>query len=194
MDTEVGARLFTVMVTIRTFEETAAELMTSGKLWGFLHASIGQEAVAAGVCDVLGDDDYIASTHRGHGHCIAKGGDLYRMMAELYGAADGYCKGRSGSMHIADPERGILGANGIVAAGMPIAVGSAYSAQVRGSGQVTAVFFGEGAAGEGVFHESLNLAALWKLPIVFVCENNLYAELSHVTTHLAATSDRKSVV
>ena len=188
MNTEVGKRLFTTMVTIRSFEETAAGLMTSGKLWGFLHASIGQEAVAAGVCDVLGDHDYIASTHRGHGHCIAKGGDLYRMMAELYGASDGYCKGRSGSMHIADPERGILGANGIVAAGMPIAVGSAYSAQVRGSGQVTAVFFGEGAVGEGVFHEALNLAALWKLPIVFVCENNLYAELSHVSTHLAATS------
>lgn len=188
MDTEVGTRLFTTMVTIRKFEETAANLITSGKIWGFLHASIGQEAVAAGVCDVLTDDDYIASTHRGHGHCIAKGGDLYRMMAELHGAADGYCKGRSGSMHIADPERGILGANGIVGAGMPIAVGSAYSAQVRGSGQVTAVFFGEGAAGEGVFHESLNLAALWRLPIVFVCENNLYAELSHVSTHLAAQS------
>lgn len=188
MDDDVGLRLFRVMVTIRAFEETAAGLITSGELWGFLHASVGQEAVAAGVCDVLTEHDYIASTHRGHGHCIAKGGDLYRMMAELYGAADGYCKGRSGSMHIADPERGILGANGIVGAGLPMAVGAAYSAQVRRTGGVSVAFFGEGAAGEGVFHETLNLAALWRLPLVLVCENNLYAELSHVSTHLASTS------
>lgn len=188
MDAETGTRLYRVMVTIRTFEETAADLITSGRLWGFLHASVGQEAVAAGVCDALSDDDHIASTHRGHGHCIAKGGDLYRMMAELYGSADGYCKGRSGSMHIADPDKGILGANGIVAAGMPIAVGAAYSAQVRRDGRVVVVFFGEGAAGEGVFHESLNLASLWRLPLVFVCENNQYAELSHVSRHLSASA------
>jgi acetoin:2,6-dichlorophenolindophenol oxidoreductase subunit alpha len=184
----VGLRLFRVMVTIRAFEETAAELVTSGKLWGFMHASVGQEAVPAGVCDVLSENDYIASTHRGHGHCIAKGGDLYRMMAELYGAADGYCKGRSGSMHIADPEQGILGANGIVGAGLPIALGAAYSAQVRRTSGVSVAFFGEGAVGEGVFHETLNLAALWRLPLVLVCENNQYAELSHVSTHLASTS------
>ncbi|HEY8451194.1 MAG TPA: thiamine pyrophosphate-dependent dehydrogenase E1 component subunit alpha [Natronosporangium sp.] len=178
--------LYRVMVTIRMFEEKASSLFAAGRLPGFLHVSIGQEAVAAGVCSVLERRDLITSTHRGHGHCIAKGGHLRQMMAELYGRAEGYCKGRSGSMHIMDTEAGILGANAIVGAGIPMAAGAALSAQVRGEDRVAVAFFGEGAAAEGVFHEVLNLSALWKLPVVLVVENNQYAELTHVSTHLAA--------
>lgn len=176
--------LYRIMVTIREFEETGARLFAENRLYGNIHVSVGQEAVAAGVCACLQPADLITSTHRGHGHCIAKGGDLKRMMAELFGRQDGYCQGRAGSMHIADPEVGILGANGIVGGGFGMAVGAAYAAQVRASGQVAVAFFGEGAVAEGIFHESLNLAALWNLPVVFVCENNLYAEMSHVSLHL----------
>lgn len=183
----VVRRLFQTMAEIRELETAASRLMAKGALPGFLHLSIGQEAVAAGVCDVLDDSDFITSTHRGHGHCIAKGGRLEAIMAELYGRRGGYCAGRSGSMHIADPALGILGANAIVGAGIPIAVGAGFSASTRGSGQVAVAFFGEGAVGEGVFHESLNLAALWDLPVVFVCENNGYAEMTPVSVHLAAS-------
>lgn len=179
-----GLNLYDTMVTIREFETLASKLMANGRLPGFIHLSIGQEAVAAGVCSVLRRDDYLASTHRGHGHCIAKGGEVPRMMAELFGRRDGYGKGRVGSMHIADPDLGILGANAIVGGGIPMAVGAAYSSLARGSDQAAVSFFGEGAMAEGAFHESVNLAAVWGLPIVFVCENNLYAEHTHVSVHL----------
>jgi TPP-dependent pyruvate/acetoin dehydrogenase alpha subunit len=185
-DIDTVRRLFRTMALIRQFETTASRLMASGSLAGSLHVSIGQEGVAAGICDALLSDDLITSTHRGHGHCIAKGGGLEPMMAELYGRRGGYCGGRSGSMHIADPKRGILGANAIVGAGIPIAVGAAFSARARGTGQVAVAFFGEGAVAEGAFHESLNIASLWKLPVIFVCENNGYAELSPVSVHLSA--------
>ena len=183
--------LYRTMVTIREFETLASKLMKKGKLPGFIHLSIGQEAVAVGVCSVLRQDDYLSSTHRGHGHCIAKGGDVGRMMAELFGRHDGYCKGRVGSMHIADSDLGILGANAIVAGGIPMAVGAAYSALVRGSDQVAVAFFGEGAVAEGTCHESINLAAVWGLPVIFVCENNLYAEHTHISAHLKAEEVRR---
>lgn len=185
---ELIRRLYRTMALIRHFEDTIGRLLASGDLDGFLHLSIGQEAVAAGVCDVLGNDDYITTTHRGHGHCIAKGARIDRMLAEIFGRSSGYCGGRSGSMHVADPKRGILGANAIVGASIPIAVGGALAAQVLGRRTVSVAFFGEGAVAEGVFHESLNLASLWRLPVVFVCENNSYAEMTPVEVHLASTS------
>lgn len=185
VDVEVAKRLYGTMALIREFETVAGRLMASGTLPGFLHVSIGQEAVAAGVCDVLERDDNLTTTHRGHGHCIAKGAAVNGMMAELFGKSDGYCGGRSGSMHVADPSVGILGANAIVGAGIPIAVGGAFTAKSRGTRQVAVTFFGEGAVAEGVFHESLNIAALWKLPVIFVCENNGYAEMSPISVHLA---------
>ncbi|MCK4617740.1 thiamine pyrophosphate-dependent dehydrogenase E1 component subunit alpha, partial [Candidatus Aerophobetes bacterium] len=147
------------------------------------HSYIGEEAVAVGVCASLNRDDYITSTHRGHGHCIAKGADLKRMMAELYGKETGYCKGKGGSMHIADFSIGILGANGIVGGGIPIATGTALASQYLEDGRVTVCFFGDGASNQGGFHESLNLASLWKLPVVYVCENNLYAETTPQADH-----------
>lgn len=177
--------LYRTMVKIREFETKAGELFAAGKLPGFIHLSIGQEAVAAGVCALLTDDDYLTTTHRGHGHCLAKGGQPLGMMAELFGRDEGYGLGRSGSMHIADNSVGILGANAIVGAGIPMALGGALAAQLDGQGCVAVAFFGDGAVAEGVFHESLNLAALWSLPIVFVCENNGFAELTPVSTHLA---------
>ena len=185
-DTDSLLDLLRVMLEIRHFEMKAGSLFAAGQLPGFIHLSIGQEAVAAGVSSVLRPDDYITTTHRGHGHCLAKGGGLLPMMAELYGSSEGYLKGRSGSMHIADPSIGILGANAIVGAGIPIAVGAAFSAAVRGEDRVSVAFFGEGAVAQGVFHESMNLAAVWGLPMIFVCENNQYAELSHVSVHLSA--------
>lgn len=183
---ETWRRLYKGMALIREFERSAGRLRAQTRIEGSLHLSIGQEAVSVGVCDVLNDDDLITSTHRGHGDCLAKGADPAQMMAELFGRSVGYCGGRSGSMHMADPGKGILGANAIVGAGMPIAVGSAFASRIRGSGQVTVAFFGEGAVAQGAFHEAMNIAALWKLPVVFVCENNGYAELSHVSLHLAA--------
>ena len=167
--------LYKVMLRIRRFEEKVSELFAKGLLPGFVHLYIGQEAVAAGVCANLRKDDYILSTHRGHGHCIAKGADLKRMMAELFGKKTGYCKGKGGSMHIADYSSGILGANAIVGASIPIATGAAFAAKSRGTDQVSVAFFGDGASNTGAFHEGINIAALWKLPIIFVCENNLYA-------------------
>ena len=166
--------MYRKMIEIRQFEEAAGTLYQSGQLPGFLHLYIGEEATAVGVCVHLQDDDYITSTHRGHGHLIAKGGKRDRMMAELFARTTGYCKGKGGSMHIADKETGILGANGVVGAGIPLAAGAALSAKLRGTQQVAVSFFGDGATNQGVFHETLNLAAVWELPVVFVCENNRF--------------------
>ena len=169
--------LYRRMTRIRLFEERAAELYKEGEIPGFVHLSIGQEASSVGACWWLGEADVITSTHRGHGHCLAKGLYPAEMFAELLGRESGVCHGRGGSMHIADPKRGIFGANGIVAAGLPIAVGAAFAAKARGAGVVVA-FFGDGAVAQGAFHEALNLAAVWKLPVAFFCENNHYAEFS----------------
>ena len=168
--------MLTRMWRIRAFEERSIELFQAGELPGFLHAQIGQEAVCVGTCTTLRDDDYITSTHRGHGDIIAKGGRLDRMFAELYAKETGYCRGKGGSMHIFDAKLGVLGANGIVGAGLPIATGAALAAQLRGSDQVAVSFFGDGATNEGAFHEALNMASVWKLPVVFVCANNEYGE------------------
>jgi TPP-dependent pyruvate/acetoin dehydrogenase alpha subunit len=167
-------RLYRIMLTIRRFEERVLVDYHSGAIPGIVHSYIGQEAIATGVCTNLRRDDRIVSNHRGHGHCIAKGADLNRMMAEIYGRKTGYCKGKGGSMHIADFAIGMLGANGIVAGGLPIAAGAAIAAQLEGGDKVVALFFGDGATNEGEFHEVLNLAAIWKLPLIFVCENNGY--------------------
>lgn len=175
--------MYTTMLTIRRFEGQVAELFAAGKLPGFIHLYIGEEAVATGVCTNLRPDDYITSTHRGHGHLIAKGGDLRLMMAELFGKKTGYCKGKGGSMHIADVGLGILGANGIVGGGPPIATGAALAAQYLGKDSVVACFFGDGASNQGTFHEALNMAAIWKLPVVFVCENNHYGISLHQSRH-----------
>jgi acetoin:2,6-dichlorophenolindophenol oxidoreductase subunit alpha len=163
------------MERIRAFEEMAEQLYMRGLVHGTMHLSIGQEASAVGAVMALEPADYILSTHRGHGHCIAKGADLGRMMAEFMGRETGYCRGRGGSMHIADVEGGNLGANGIVAGGLPIAVGVGLSMQLQGRPQLCLTFFGDGAANEGAFHEALNVAAIWKLPVIFFCENNVYA-------------------
>jgi len=173
--TPAGARhALLTMWTIRRFEEAVDDLFARGLMHGTMHLSIGQEASATGSCLALRADDAITSTHRGHGHCIGKGADLTRMMAELLAKETGYCRGRGGSMHIADVATGNLGANGIVAGGIPIAAGAALAYQLRGEDRVVACFFGDGAANEGAFHEAVNLAAIWKLPVVFICENNKY--------------------
>lgn len=179
---EMQLALLKMMMRVRMFEEKVLDLFLGAKIPGFSHVSIGQEAVAAGVCLALRDDDYITSTHRGHGHCVAKGMALGPMFAELMGKANGTCKGKGGSMHIADFQRGVLGANGIVGGGIPIATGAALSAQIQRDGRVCVCFFGDGAMASGAFHESLNLAALWRLPVIYVCENNLYGEWSHYST------------
>lgn len=166
--------LYRTMLRIRIFEERTADLFAEGHVKGTAHSYVGQEAVAAAVCGSLRADDYIGSNHRGHGHSIAKGADLNRMMAELMGRVDGYCGGLGGSMHIADLDLGILGSNGIVGATMPLATGAALRARLKDTGQVAVAFFGDGASNQGVFHESLNLATVWNLPVVFVCENNFY--------------------
>ncbi len=172
------------MVRIRMFEESAGKLVESGDMPGFLHLYVGQEAVAAGVMSVLDDVDQITSTHRGHGHAIAKGAEFRPMFAELYGKTTGYCKGRGGSMHIVDMNRGMLGANAIVGGGIPIAIGAAFAAQYRGDGSVAASFFGDGATNIGAFHESVNMAAVWDLPVLFICENNGYAEFTAQGNHM----------
>ena len=187
---DTAERLYRTMVAIRGFETSSERLLKRGELTGNVHLSIGQEAVAAGVCDVLRRDDHITTTHRGHGHCLAKGGDPERMFAELLGRATGYCGGKAGSMHIADPATGNLGATAIVGGGIAMAAGAALSAQVRGTDAVAVAFFGEGAVAEGSFHEALNLAAVWDLPLVLVCENNGYAELTPVAVHLRAQVHR----
>lgn len=191
---ETALELYRVMLLIRRFEQCVSDLFAEGLIPGFLHLYLGQEAVAAGVCGSLNRDDLITSTHRGHGHCIAKGADVDRMIAELFGKSTGYCKGKGGSMHVADVSKGILGANGIVGAGLPIAVGAALSAQVRGTKQIAVAFFGEGASGNGAFHESLNMASVLHLPVVFVCESNQYAEFTTREKHLTVehVADRAS--
>ncbi|MDE3112284.1 MAG: thiamine pyrophosphate-dependent dehydrogenase E1 component subunit alpha [Chloroflexota bacterium] len=176
MDKATALDLYRVMRTIRRFEQRSTQLFGENKIWGTIHSYAGEEAIAAGVCAHLRDDDWITSTHRGHGHCIAKRADLGRMFAELLGREAGYCRGRGGSMHIADTSKGNLGANGIVGGGIPIATGAALTAKQLGTDQVAVAFFGDGAANQGTFHESLNLAAIWKLPVLYVCENNQYAE------------------
>ena len=167
--------LLKTMIRIRTFEERVRDLFSAGRLPGFVHLSIGQEAAAAGACGALSRDDYVLSTHRGHGHMIAKGADTSKMMAELYGKRTGSCKGKGGSMHIADASVGVLGANGVVAGGLTVAAGAGLSIRQRRSGQVCLCFFGDGAANRGPVHEALNLAVIWKLPVVFLCENNGWA-------------------
>jgi len=180
------------MRTIRTFEEKLSEFVLAGRLAGFLHLYAGQEAVAVGVCTHLTDRDIVTTTHRGHGHCIAKGVGLPEMMAELFGRSTGVCKGKGGSMHIADLDRGMLGANGIVGSGIPLAVGAALTASVKKTGGVAVAFFGDGATNQGQFHEGLNLAAVWRLPVVFVVENNLYGEATpyEFVTPLRDLADR----
>jgi pyruvate dehydrogenase E1 component alpha subunit len=163
------------MLEIRFFEEKVFDIYAQNLVPGTIHLYLGEEAVAVGVCNALRKDDYITSTHRGHGHCIAKGAELKRTMAEILGKKTGYCKGKGGSMHIADFKIGMLGATAVVGAGLPIAVGAGLSAKLRKTDQVVACFFGEGASNQGTFHESINMASIWKLPVIFVCENNLYA-------------------
>ena len=171
------------MVRIRVFEETAGKMMENGKIPGALHLYVGEEAVAAGVMVHLSDQDYITSTHRGHGHLIAKGGEFKYMFAELYGKVTGYCKGKGGSMHVSNLAIGMLGANGIVAAGTTIAMGAAFSCKFKKTDNVTVCFFGDGASNEGSFHESANMAGLYKLPCVYVCENNGYGEYTPQAKH-----------
>ena len=175
LDTAAMLGMYRTMLRIRLFEERVDVLMMQGMIHGTTHLYVGMEAVAAGICSALEPGDYIASNHRGHGHCIAQGADLDRMMAELLGRETGYCRGKGGSMHIADLERGNLGATGIVGSGIPIATGAALAIQMRKEAKLVACFFGDGAANNGAFHESLNLAAIWKLPVLYVCENNQYA-------------------
>jgi pyruvate dehydrogenase E1 component alpha subunit len=182
-DKDTALKMYQTMVRIRLFEQRIMELFQQGRLPGFLHLSIGQEAVPTGVCAHLRPNDYISSTHRGHGDVIAKGARLDRMMAELYGKSTGYCKGKGGSMHIADLELGILGANGIVGAGIPIATGTALAFRMRRTDQVAVCFFGDGGSNTGAFHEGLNLASVWNLPVVFVCENNQFAESTPQRVH-----------
>ena len=173
---ETLLQLYRTMVTIRTFEERSVQEVTRRGIFGAVHSSAGQEAVSTGICARLTNEDYLASTHRGHGHCIAKGVDPRSMMAELFGRAGGANKGKGGSMHIADFSVGMLGANGVVGSSIPLACGAALKAKTMGTGQVAVSFFGEGGSNQGVLHECMNLASIWKLPVIFVCENNLYAE------------------
>jgi pyruvate dehydrogenase E1 component alpha subunit len=184
-DTVQPLELLKTMRLIREAETRLAQLFADGEIPGFIHSSVGQEAVAVGVAAALEPGDTLASNHRGHGHALAKGIDLDRFFLEIMGKADGICKGRGGSMHIADMAAGMLGANGIVAAGVPIAVGSALAHQVRRSGCIAAAFFGDGALAEGALHESLNLASVWKLPVLFVCENNGWSEFSPTARQFA---------
>jgi len=177
--------MYASMLRVRLFEERARELFQHGRIPGFLHTSVGQEAVAVGVAAALRPDDYVLSTHRGHGHLVAKGGSLRGLMAELYGKANGICHGKGGTMHIADVSVGYLGANGVLASGCVIAPGVGMSIKQRKSGQVVVTFFGDGAANRGPFHEGVNLAALWTLPVVFVCENNRWASS---TAHALSTA------
>ncbi|MBE7469351.1 MAG: thiamine pyrophosphate-dependent dehydrogenase E1 component subunit alpha [Anaerolineales bacterium] len=179
VDREQWLHIYQQMLKIRVFEEHVNELYTSAKMPGLAHLYIGEEAVAVGVCEALRKDDYITSTHRGHGHCLAKGATMDRMFAELLGKEPGYCRGKGGSMHIADQDTGNLGANAIVGGSAGIATGAAMSAKMRGSDQVAVCFFGEGALGQGLLYETMNMAQLWKFPVIYVCENNLYNEYTH---------------
>jgi acetoin:2,6-dichlorophenolindophenol oxidoreductase subunit alpha len=178
-ETERSLRMYRRMLRIRSFEEHVNDLYTRALMPGLAHLYIGEEAVAVGICEALRPDDYITSTHRGHGHCVAKGAALDRMFAELLGKEAGYCKGKGGSMHIADPDTGNLGANAIVGGSAGIATGAAFAAKRLGNGRVCVCFFGEGALGQGVLYEVMNMAALWKLPVIYACENNMYNEYTH---------------
>jgi pyruvate dehydrogenase E1 component alpha subunit len=184
-DVELWLHMYQQMTKIREFEEKVNELYMKALMPGLAHLYSGQEAVAVGVCEALRRDDYITSTHRGHGHCLAKGASIDRMFAELLGKEAGYCRGKGGSMHIADPDSGNLGANAIVGGSAGIATGAALSAKMRQSDQVVACFFGEGALGQGLLYEVMNMASLWKLPVIYVCENNLYNEYTHFSETLA---------
>src|SRR5947207_8650953 len=174
-------RMLRQMLKIRAFEDQANQLYLRALMPGLTHLYAGEEAVAVGVCEALRPDDYITSTHRGHGHCIAKGAALDRMFAELLGKKAGYCKGKGGSMHIADPDTGNLGANAIVGGSTGIATGAAFSAKRMGNGRVAVCFFGDGALGQGLLYEVMNMASIWKLPVIYVCENNLYNEYTHMS-------------
>jgi acetoin:2,6-dichlorophenolindophenol oxidoreductase subunit alpha len=193
-DSELLLHLYREMLLIRRFEERVAREFSAGNIPGVVHLYAGEEGCAVGVCAQLRPSDVITSTHRGHGHCLAKGADLKAMVAELMGRSTGICRGKGGSMHIAEVNKGILGANGIVGAGLPLACGAALAAQYRGSDDVAVSFFGDGAANIGSFNEALNLAAVWKLPVVFVAENNGYAEATPFEYHcaVAAVADRAS--
>lgn len=184
-DVEHWLHVYEQMLKIREFEEKVNELYMKALMPGLAHLYSGQEAVAVGVCEALRRDDYITSTHRGHGHCLAKGASVDRMFSELLGKEAGYCRGKGGSMHIADPDSGNLGANAIVGGSAGIATGAALSAKKRGSNQVAVCFFGEGALGQGLLYEVMNMASLWKLPVIYVCENNLYNEYTHYSETLA---------
>src|SRR5215831_10712179 len=179
MDLEQNLHMYRQMAKISAFEEQVHELYKSAKMPGLAHLYVGEVALADGVCEALKRDDFITSTHRGHGHCLAKGATINRMFAELLGKEPGYCRGKGGSMHIADHEHGNLGANAIVAGSVGIATGAAFSASRRGTDQVAVCFFGEGALGQGVLYEVFNMASLWSLPVIYVCENNLYNEYTH---------------
>ena len=179
IERESALRFYHQMARIRTFEQAANDLYRSARMPGLTHLYAGQEAVAVGVCEALRQDDFITSTHRGHGHCLAKGADVQLMFAELLGKEAGYCRGKGGSMHIADFEHGNLGANAIVGGSAGIATGAAQSAKMRGTDQVAVCFFGEGALGQGLVYEVMNMAALWSLPVIYLCENNLYSEYTH---------------
>src|ERR1051326_8335318 len=185
VDRERLLRFYRQMLKIRLFEEQVNQLYLGAKMPGLAHLYIGQEAVAVGVCEALRRDDYITSTHRGHGHCLAKGASVDKMFAELLGKEAGYCRGKGGSMHIADQDTGNLGANAIVGGSAGIATGAAMSAKMRGSNQVAVCFFGDGALGQGLLYESMNMASLWKLPVIYVCENNLYGEYTHFSEMVA---------
>lgn len=176
-------QLYQLMWEVRAFDLKVQELFGQGRLPGFLHSCVGQEASAAGIVTQLLPDDFVLTTHRGHGHCLAKGADPKRMMAELFGRATGYCHGKGGSMHVCDLQQGILGANGIVGAGIPIAAGVGTGIKLKGGNQVVVCYFGDGAANEGDFHEGMNLAALWGAPVIYVCENNQYAQFTHQRMH-----------
>ena len=189
LDKQKLLQMYRNMLRIRRFEERLAEESARGNIPGLLHLYVGEEAVAVGACSALRKEDYITSTHRGHGHCIAKGGDLRKMMAELFAKETGYCKGRGGSMHIAAPDIGIVGCSGIAGAGIPIAAGVGLSSKLRKTDQVCVSFFGDGASNTGAFHEGMNLASLWELPVVYVLENNLYA----ISTPAVRSSKLKNI-
>jgi len=192
LDDERLLRFYRQMLKIRLFEEQVNQLYLGAKMPGLAHLYIGQEAVAVGVCEALRPDDYITSTHRGHGHCLAKGASVDKMFAELLGKVDGYCRGKGGSMHIADQERGNLGANAIVGGSAGIATGAALSAKMRGTDQVAVCFFGEGALGQGLLYECMNMASLWKLPVIYLCENNLYNEYTHYSETTAGEIEARA--
>jgi TPP-dependent pyruvate/acetoin dehydrogenase alpha subunit len=181
IDVEQWLHMYQQMSKIRQFEEKVNELYMGARMPGLAHLYTGEEAVAVGVCEALTRTDYVTSTHRGHGHCLAKGASVDRMFAELLGKEAGYCRGKGGSMHIADPDSGNLGANAIVGGSAGIATGAAFSAKRRGTGQVAVCFFGEGALGQGLLYEVMNMASLWKLPVIYACENNRYSEYTHYT-------------